>query len=948
MTSAPLGAVVRYLRTAAPANPDKPLADAELLERFLASRDEAAFSALVRRHGPMVLGVCRGVLRHQQDAEDAFQVTFLVLARHAATVRKRGVLAGWLHGVAYRTALQARRAAARRRHHETRVEAMTQKQPSTPESWQEVRAALDEEVAGLPPAYRAPFVLCFLEGRSRAEAARELGIKEGTVSSRIARARTQLQQRLTRRGLGLAAALAALAVAREAGAAPPPSLVKATVRAGLEYAAGRTLAAGVVSADAAALLKGVSNAMSRTKSPVATALLAAASALATGVALLLCQGTPTTPSAPPDGSAVPPAPPAAEDRAETTVSGRVLGDDGRPVGDAAVAVVARPRRPYRSGDPSADRTELLGEGTTDADGRFRFTATRTSSARYWEVYLAGVAPGHGVGWQRLGPDVERPEATLRLPPEQVIRARLLDLQGLPAARVEVSPAWLGGMVNGEWDGLPLAVLPKRSPWPAPLTTDEQGHFEIRRCNRDRGVGIRVRDERFAVHSFEIVQPGKPRPGRTVTGLDAGGYVHVEQVEPDPKGQAEEPTFTLAPAQGLEGRVVYEDTGRPVAGAAVEGVETDGDGRFRLNLGATTAVTLRVLAPAGEPYLGVAQRVEWPKGAVRHRVEVRLPRGVLVRGKVTEAGSGRPVAGAGVQFRERGGGGAGAPRHLLTGFDRIELTGADGRFAMAVLPGPGYLLIQGPTPDYIHDEVDSEMVDYGRRGGTRLYPDAAVPLALPAKGEPKELSITLRRGATVRGRLVGPDGRPVARAIMLHRLYIYNDLSWHFADEARDGVFEVHGLDPEKAVPVYFLDPATQSGAMVPLSGKQAGQDITVTLTPCGQATARYVDVQGKPVANYQAAPDIVVTPGRLTYMSGGGNNGALRADEGSLTNLDREDYWEKVRTDAQGRVTFPALIPGATYRLGRWDKDRWRLHQEFRAESGKTIDLGDVVINQEK
>src|SRR5689334_2334466 len=196
MTHAPLGAVVRYLRSADPANPDRPMTDRQLLERFLASRDEAAFSALVRRHGPMVLGVCRGVLRHQQDAEDAFQVTFLVLARHAATVRKRGVLAGWLHGVAYRTALQARRAAGRRRHHETRAEAMTQKQPSAAESWQEIRAALDEEVGRLPPAYRAPFVLCFLEGRSRAEAARELGIKEGTVSSRVARARTQLQQRL--------------------------------------------------------------------------------------------------------------------------------------------------------------------------------------------------------------------------------------------------------------------------------------------------------------------------------------------------------------------------------------------------------------------------------------------------------------------------------------------------------------------------------------------------------------------------------------------------------------------------------------------------------------------------------------------------------------------------------------------------------------------------------
>jgi hypothetical protein len=182
--------------------------------------------------------------------------------------------------------------------------------------------------------------------------------------------------------------------------------------------------------------------------------------------------------------------------------------------------------------------------------------------------------------------------------------------------------------------------------------------------------------------------------------------------------------------------------------------------------------------------------------------------------------------------------------------------------------------------------------------------------------------------------------------MLHRLYVYIDLSWHFASEARDGVFEVHGLDPDKSVPVYFLDPATQSGAVVRLSGKQAGQELIVTLAPCGRATARYVDGQGKPVAGYSTAPDIVVTPGRLTYMSGNHKQGEVRADEESLTNLDREDYWGKVKTDAEGRVTFPALIAGATYRLGRFDRDRWLLHKEFRAESGRTIDLGDVVINK--
>jgi RNA polymerase sigma factor (sigma-70 family) len=231
MARASLNGVIPLLRRQSLA---APAGDAELLDRFVASRDADAFEALVRRHGPMVFAVCRRILRHTHDAEDAFQATFLVLAYKAGSVSPRGKLAGWLHGVASKTALKARHRAARRARVESQVPTRSADvMPDAPCT--DAEPLLDQELTGLPERYRLPIILCDLEGRPRAEAATLLGCSEGTLSSRLTRGRRLLAERLKRRGVQLSVgALVGVLTAKAAIAEP---LVRATLPVGLAPAA---------------------------------------------------------------------------------------------------------------------------------------------------------------------------------------------------------------------------------------------------------------------------------------------------------------------------------------------------------------------------------------------------------------------------------------------------------------------------------------------------------------------------------------------------------------------------------------------------------------------------------------------------------------------------------------------------------------------------------------
>jgi RNA polymerase sigma factor (sigma-70 family) len=254
--------VIHHLHRAASLHEGAGLTDKQLLECFRTRRDEAAFAALVWRHGPMVMGVCRRVLHNPQDAEDAFQATFLVLVRKASSIAAPELLANWLYGVAHNAALKVRTAAGKQRTREKQVTDMPEPEAPVHERWEDLSALLDQELSRLPDKYRVPVVLCDLEGKTRKEAAEHLRCPEGTVAGRLARARTMLAKRLTRRGVTLSGGVLALVLSQNTlSAAVPTSLAFSTVKAASLIAAGEAVTTAVISARVAAVTEGVIRAM---------------------------------------------------------------------------------------------------------------------------------------------------------------------------------------------------------------------------------------------------------------------------------------------------------------------------------------------------------------------------------------------------------------------------------------------------------------------------------------------------------------------------------------------------------------------------------------------------------------------------------------------------------------------------------------------------------------
>jgi RNA polymerase sigma factor (sigma-70 family) len=911
----------------------KELTDGQLLARFAAQHDETAFAALMQRHGPLVYGVCRRVLGHEHDAEDALQGTFLVLARKAKTIHRQSSVAGWLHGVAYRLSLKARQAAARRRRHESRAARSEADRPPSELAWRELQVILDEELQRLPDKYRTPFVLCALEGKTKPEAAQELAWKEGTVSSRLAKARKLLQLRLARRGVTLSAVLCGLAVTEtSAEAAVPMALGGQTLEAAVSLGTGKTVVSSLASPGAVELANAVLHSMAGTRLKAALAALLVLLLAGTGAAWYFWPPEET----PPPPVFVPPEMPVAKGakqepdaRRHMVVHGEVINvNTEKPVARAKLAVVMdRARRPGERDLLAIARHELIGVGEADEHGKYRLEVPSGRGAMH--AYLLARGRDESVGWYSLYTTGAYQQVELKLEAGQKVRGRLVDASGAPAANVTVR---VRGFVRTPT--APKAIWIYESlaadAWVPPAITDANGEFLLTGLVPVCAVHAEINDDRFAPQwlTLKTANSGVGKPE------DAG-------------------TITLAPARVLEGTVVAADTGEPIPHAHVvvstQGARAGGKydvstrsddlGRIRVKPYPGASLTISACGAVGSPFLGVyLMPVEWGN-ANNQSVTIKLPRGVLIKGQVVEAGTPRGIPGTRIEYMPMG---AKNP-HMATYSSLLPmwrwmdaLSDADGRFQIAVMPGPGHLLLRGPEHRFLGIEVGTRELTQGGKGGQPYFLDGLVPLD-PDPADPSPTVVApLRPGVTVRGRVVTAAGDPVQSAFLFSRTYRKFDFRGGLeALPVKDGIFEIPGCDPARRLPICIWDSASREGAVVEVGGAQSDKELTVRLAKSGSASVRFVDGQGKTIPNVSFFVDLVVRPGSDPYDQ------RANQEPPRLTYPTTFFHRERARQDPKtGIVTIPELIPEATYLI---HAPALRVSRTFSVSAGQHVQLDGIV-----
>ncbi len=953
MSHSALAAGLRHLRGQLAAQQHSADSDEKLLHAFAAHRDEDAFAVLVRRHGPMVLHVCRRVLEHEQDAEDAFQATFLVLARKAATLRKGSALASFLHGTAHRLALSAKRAAARRRKHEGQAPSRPLLDPVEELSWREVRVLLDEEIARLPEKYRSVFILCCLEELSRAEAAQRLGLSERTVLSRLATARKRLSQRLGRRGMKLTAVLAASALAMQPASALSPVLLANTIKAGLATAAGEGMT-GIVSASVAELVQTGNAVVSSAKAKAAMALLLATTLFCgAGVWWITMPQAALSPRDPAQTPAT--APRGKQKPADSlTLRGRVLGPDNKPVAGAKLYLPRWSKE--RPRDPSD--AAVIQRGLTDKDGRFSVQLPRQEVPPDRTVPLLAAADGFGLAWIDL-PRKDAPgELTLRLVKDVVIRGRLLTTEGKPVAGATVNVAGVMAFERlddflrvfqketkhvDEGTGARRLNLPLNDVLRVP-TTDKDGRFEVKSVGVERLVGIEVKGAAVAPSMVLVVTREKfdaksylkstlRRDGDGVPPLFGPSFEHVVD-----RAVA---TTTLA----IEGTVREAGSGKPVADATVSaaGVTaiTDARGHYRLaGMRKLPEYWLRAIAPKDVPLIGRQLRVKVPPAPVAKplRADIEMTRGRVVTGRLYDKATDKGIPGL-VLFEP-------LPENKTPKTEGLAFdanAGNDGRFRLVTIPGPGVLLAQAhwsfkidgvticPYKLAEFDAADRpriKMIDKPPFGPGFLTAEGTVSLTIfnvcklvdvKDEGTATTCDLALDPGKTRTVRLEDAQGKPLAGAVVAGVAAMTLR-----AVPFRTATGRIYALDPTHPRPVAFLHVERKLAAVVTLRGDEK-EPVTVRLKPASVLTGRLLDVDGQPIAGVDVLT-LYKSVGREFTKS--------------------QFRWLSPRTDKDGRFRVEAVVPGLALDLG-FLKGRQRLVPQPRLnikplQSGHTHDVGDI------
>jgi RNA polymerase sigma factor (sigma-70 family) len=963
MSNSPLDTVVRHIRRLATGTNPRECSDVQLLRQFVGQRDEDAFTALVRRHERLVWRVCWQALGHVQDAEDAFQATFVVLAHSAAKIDKKEMLGSWLHGVALRIALKAKRDAARRRKREREAANMPRRKQSSELSWREVCQVLDEEVQRLPEKYRAPFVLCVLEEKSLAEAARQLGWKEGTVSGRLTRARQQLQERLGRREIRLSAVLASLALAHSAASASlPAGLPATTIHTALSYLARPEAAADILPAKVATYVQGAMKPMLSSKIKFATIVFLAVNCGIAGIGLRARERTDAPPPAAKPADSKTDAPGKATKSQETAtlrLSGRVLDPNGKPFQGAKLYLL----------DFSASQESPKVQATSDTDGRFRFTIARKDvkmspyGGDSWDsIYLGATAEGHGPALATVGKPDATGERTLRLAKDDVpIRGRVFDLQGKTVSGAAVRVIGILLPNKGDLTAFAEAIKTSKDGYPVEfnllthfqnpgvarlfpvVSTDADGRFQLKGIGRERvavveisGPTIESRQARLMTRPSERFQLPEWRdfPNGGKLTYYGSSFDHV-----------------AGPTTPIVGVVRDKDTRKPIAGAVVTSwsiagenfngrdfirTTTDKEGRYRLvGMPRGEGNVIRVMGAEGESYLEVHKDVPAAQGLETVTVDAELKRGVRIKVRVLDKATGKPVMANVEYFAFRNN----PYREHAPGLFPRSVTKEDGTFAFIGLPGRAIVAARAYSEEYLMsvgaDKYKQDKV-FGQLADENLQPLTNPPCHMrdwhtlmeinPAKDAASfTCDILLDPGGRLQGIVVGPDGKPLSGARLGGARTGFVPTWDHQTQPTAE--FTVYGLKDGGIRTVVAMHEEKHLAGSLPLKGDEKGR-LVLKLQPWGAVAGRLVSSDGQPLRG------VDVTMRRV---------GDRLFDP--LAGYHRTRFFQ---TDKDGKFHIEAMVPGMKYTMRAMHKGRLVgiVFEDLQVKPGETKNLGDVQAKE--